>query len=115
MKKIWPVLKISNYFSKHIAVMLSFFTQHVGDSASAIKDLASGSSSHEVLKRLESAQRPVVILGADQLKTPEGAAILAYTQELALRLQDKLQDKSWKVGCEVMTLKAERCLYNIFF
>ncbi|KAJ8715184.1 hypothetical protein PYW08_005165 [Mythimna loreyi] len=78
-------------------VDLTYEYIHVGDSASAVKDLATGSSSHEVLKRLEAAQRPVVILGADQLKTPEGAAILAYTQELALRLQDKLQDKKWKV------------------
>lgn len=78
-------------------VDLTYEYMHVGDSASIVKDLASGSSSHEVLKRLESAQRPVVILGADQLKTPEGPALLAYTQELALRLQDKLQDKNWKV------------------
>lgn len=78
-------------------VDLTYDYTHVGDSASILKDLASGTSSHEVMKRLESAKRPVVILGADQLKTPEGAAILAYTQELALRLQDKLEDKSWKV------------------
>ncbi|CAH1639254.1 unnamed protein product [Spodoptera littoralis] len=78
-------------------VDLTYDYTHVGDSASVLKDLASGTSSHEVMKRLEAAKRPVVILGADQLKTPEGAAILAYTQELALRLQDKLEDKSWKV------------------
>ncbi|CAH0694711.1 unnamed protein product [Spodoptera exigua] len=78
-------------------VDLTYDYLHVGDSASIVKDLASGTSSHEVMKRLESAKRPVVILGADQLKTPEGAAILAYTQELALRLQEKLEDKSWKV------------------
>ncbi|KAJ8712444.1 hypothetical protein PYW07_005286 [Mythimna separata] len=78
-------------------VDLTYEYIHVGDSASAVKDLATGSSSHEVMKRLEAAKRPVVILGADQLKTPEGAAILAYTQELALRLQDKLEDKKWKV------------------
>ncbi|XP_026746330.1 NADH-ubiquinone oxidoreductase 75 kDa subunit, mitochondrial [Trichoplusia ni] len=78
-------------------VDLTYDYMHVGDSASVVKDLATGSSSHEVLKRLESARHPVVILGADQLKTPEGAALLAYTQELALRLQDKLEDKNWKV------------------
>ncbi|XP_026495934.1 NADH-ubiquinone oxidoreductase 75 kDa subunit, mitochondrial [Vanessa tameamea] len=78
-------------------VDLTYDYMHVGDSASVVKDLASGTSSHEVMKRLENAKRPVVILGADQLKTPEGAALLAYTQELALRLQDKLVDKEWKV------------------
>lgn len=69
----------------------------MGDSASVVKDLASGTSSSEVMKRLQQAKRPIVILGADQLKTSEGPALLAYTQELALRLQDNLQDKSWKV------------------
>lgn len=78
-------------------VDLTYEYMHVGDSASIVKDLATGSSSHEVLKRLESAKRPIVILGADQLKSPEGPALLAYTQELALRLQDKLEDKEWKV------------------
>ncbi|CAH0755904.1 unnamed protein product [Diatraea saccharalis] len=78
-------------------VDLTYEYTYVGDSASLVKDLAAGTSSNEVLKRLESAKRPVVILGADQLKTEEGAALLAYTQELALRLQDNLQDKEWKV------------------
>ncbi|XP_059048656.1 NADH-ubiquinone oxidoreductase 75 kDa subunit, mitochondrial isoform X2 [Achroia grisella] len=76
---------------------LTYDYLHVGDSANIVKDLATGSSSHEVLKRLDSAKRPIVILGADQLKTQEGSALLAYTQELALRLQSKLQDKNWKV------------------
>lgn len=71
--------------------------QHVGDSASIVKDLASGTSSHAVAKRLRAAKRPVVILGADQLKTADGAALLAYTQELALKLQNGLEDKEWKV------------------
>lgn len=61
-----------------------------------MKDLATGSSNHEVLKRLQSAKKPIVILGADQLKSSEGPALLAYTQELALRLQDQLEDKEWK-------------------
>lgn len=74
-----------------------FFVQHVGDSASIVKDFASGTSSHEVMKRLQQAKRPVVILGADQLKSEEGPALLAYTQELAHKLQENLQDKEWKV------------------
>ncbi|VVC87237.1 unnamed protein product [Leptidea sinapis] len=78
-------------------VDLTYEYMHVGDSASIVKELASGTSNHEVLKRLQSAKRPVLILGADQLKTPEGAALLAYTQELALKLQGKLEDKEWKV------------------
>ncbi|KAI8439612.1 hypothetical protein MSG28_013338 [Choristoneura fumiferana] len=78
-------------------VDLTYDYMHVGDSASIVKDLASGSSSHPVLKRLEQAKRPVVILGADQLQGAEGAALLAHTQELALRLQDKLADPEWKV------------------
>ncbi|XP_047992886.1 NADH-ubiquinone oxidoreductase 75 kDa subunit, mitochondrial [Leguminivora glycinivorella] len=78
-------------------VDLTYEYIHVGDDASIVKDLASGSSSHAILKRLEQAKRPVVILGADQLKGAEGAALLAHTQELALKLQDKLADKEWKV------------------
>lgn len=78
-------------------VDLTYDYTHVGDSASAVKDLATGTSNSEVLKRLQSAKRPIVILGADQLKGPEGAALLAYTQELACKLQDNLSDKSWKV------------------
>lgn len=78
-------------------VDLTYEYMHVGESASDLKDLASGTSGSPVLKRLEQAKRPVVILGSDQLKTEEGPALLAYTQELALRLQDKLEDKSWKV------------------
>ncbi|XP_026321244.1 NADH-ubiquinone oxidoreductase 75 kDa subunit, mitochondrial [Hyposmocoma kahamanoa] len=78
-------------------VDLTYDYIHAGDSASIVKDLASGSSSHEVAKRLQAAKRPVVILGADQLKTADGAALLAYTQELAFKLQNNLQDKEWKV------------------
>ncbi|XP_041981795.1 NADH-ubiquinone oxidoreductase 75 kDa subunit, mitochondrial [Aricia agestis] len=78
-------------------VDLTYEHMHVGDSASIVKDLASGTSSHEVLKRLESAKRPVVILGSDALRGADGAALLANTMELSLRLQDKLQDKEWKV------------------
>lgn len=76
---------------------LTYDYMHLGESASIVKDLATGTSNHEVMKRLQSAKRPIVILGADQLKTPEGSALLAYTRELALKLQDKLQDKEWKV------------------
>ncbi|KAI5638440.1 molybdopterin oxidoreductase domain-containing protein [Phthorimaea operculella] len=76
-------------------VDLTYDYTHVGDSSAMVKDLVSGS--HAVAKRLQSAKRPVVILGADQLKTTEGPALLAYTQELAAQLQDKLEDKEWKV------------------
>ncbi|XP_061719332.1 NADH-ubiquinone oxidoreductase 75 kDa subunit, mitochondrial [Cydia pomonella] len=78
-------------------VDLTYDYIHVGDDASIVKELASGSSSHPVLQRLERARRPVVLLGADQLAGAGGAALLAHTQELALKLQDKLQDKDWKV------------------
>ncbi|XP_004931716.1 NADH-ubiquinone oxidoreductase 75 kDa subunit, mitochondrial [Bombyx mori] len=78
-------------------VDLTYEYMHAGDSASIVKDLATGTSSHAVARRLEQAKRPVVILGAEQLRGPEGAALLAYTQQLALKLHDKLADKSWKV------------------
>ncbi|XP_063365408.1 NADH-ubiquinone oxidoreductase 75 kDa subunit, mitochondrial [Cydia amplana] len=78
-------------------VDLTYDYIHVGEDASIVKELASGSSSHPVLKRLDQAQRPVVIIGADQLSGADGAALLAHTQELALKLQDKLADKDWKV------------------
>ncbi|CAB3230761.1 unnamed protein product [Arctia plantaginis] len=51
-------------------VDLTYDYMHVGDSASVVKISPRG---------------------------PEGSALLAYTQELACKLQDKLQDKEWKV------------------
>lgn len=80
-----------------------------------MKDLAVGTSSHEVLKRLESSKRPVVILGADQLKTSEGPALLAYTQELALRLQDKLENKDWKVSSINLYISVTLLLLSYFY
>ncbi|CAG9112175.1 unnamed protein product [Plutella xylostella] len=78
-------------------VDLTYEYMHAGDSAALIKDLASGSSSSPVLQRLRSARRPAVILGAGQLAGGGGASLLAHTMELAAKLQEGLEDKSWKV------------------
>lgn len=57
------------------------YFQHLGNSASTVKDLISGS--HPFNKRLAQAKKPLIILGAQQLKRSDGAALLAAVQQLA--------------------------------
>lgn len=62
----------------------------MGDDASVINDIVSGK--HPIAKKLQSAQRPVVIVGVDQLSRPDGGAILAALHSFAAKL-------SKPVGC----------------
>lgn len=56
-------------------------SQHLGNSTSTIKDLLLGS--HKFSKRLGQAKKPIIILGGQQLKRPDGAALLALVQQLS--------------------------------
>lgn len=66
--------------------------QHLGNSSSIIKDLASGN--HPFSKRLAQARKPLILLGAQQFEREDGATILALVQQLA--------DKTAK-QCKVIT------------
>lgn len=48
-----------------------------------VKDILSGS--HPFSKRLGRAKKPLIILGVQQLKRKDGAALLALVQQLAQR------------------------------
>lgn len=56
----------------------------MGDDASIINDIVSGK--HPLSKRLENAQKPVIIVGVDQLARPDGEAILTSLYEYAKKI-----------------------------
>lgn len=56
----------------------------MGDDASIINDIVSGK--HPLSKRLESAKKPVIIVGVDQLARPDGEAILTALYEYGKKL-----------------------------
>ncbi|XKL66936.1 hypothetical protein PGB90_010356 [Kerria lacca] len=75
---------------------LTYDYEHLGNSASTVKDLISGS--HPFNKRLAQAKKPLIILGAQQLKRSDGAALLAAVQQLAKKTAEISKvDASWKV------------------
>lgn len=71
-------------------VDLTYDYDHLGDSTDVVKQLADGS--HPFAKRLASAKKPAVIIGAEALQRPDAAALLANAQKLA-------QDVKVKSGC----------------
>lgn len=68
-----------------------FFFQHLGDDASIINDIVSGK--HPLSKRLENAQKPVIIVGVDQLARPDGEAILTSLYEYGKKLSKNVSLK----------------------
>lgn len=56
----------------------------MGDSSQAISEIVAGT--HAISKRLESAKKPVIIVGADQLARKDGAAILGALHGYANKL-----------------------------
>ncbi|XP_031623956.1 NADH-ubiquinone oxidoreductase 75 kDa subunit, mitochondrial [Contarinia nasturtii] len=65
-------------------VDLSYKYEYLGDDASLINDIVSGK--HPLSKRLESAKKPVIIVGVDQLARPDGEAILTALYEYGKKL-----------------------------
>ncbi|XP_066994726.2 NADH-ubiquinone oxidoreductase 75 kDa subunit, mitochondrial [Anabrus simplex] len=62
-------------------VDLTYNYNHLGDAPNILEELANGS--HPYSKTLKSAKKPMVVLGADQLERPDGAAILSLVQKIA--------------------------------
>lgn len=58
--------------------------QHLGDRASLVNDLASGS--HEFSKALKAAKKPMIVLGSQALEREDGAALLRDVQSLGRTL-----------------------------
>jgi len=59
----------------------SLFLQHLGNATDVLKQLASGQ--HAFSKKLAAAKKPMLILGSEQLKREDGAAILSLAQQIA--------------------------------
>lgn len=61
--------------------------QHLGDTTQVLNQLVDGS--HPFSKTLAAAKKPLIVLGAQQLSRPDGAAVLAQAQKLAQALSSK--------------------------
>jgi len=72
-------------------VDLTYEYEHLGEDLSVLKELSEGRG--KFWSRLSSAKRPLIVLGADQLERPDGAAILASVQQLARKLSANVQVK----------------------
>lgn len=66
---------------------------HLGDSPSALQQLVGGQ--HEISKKIQSAKKPLIIVGSEVLERPDGAAILAAAQKLSATARPQAED--WKV------------------
>lgn len=55
-----------------------------------ISDIATGK--HPICKKLESAKRPVIIVGVDQLSRPDGEAILAALHTYAAKISKPVRN-----------------------
>ncbi|KAL8563994.1 NADH dehydrogenase Fe-S protein subunit 1 ndufs1 [Nucella lapillus] len=66
-------------------VDLTYEYDHLGDSPAVLEQLADGS--HPFSKVLESAKRPMVVVGSSGLQRGDGAALHAAASRLASRLQ----------------------------
>nr|CAD7444597.1 unnamed protein product [Timema bartmani] len=77
-------------------VDLTYDYEHLGDTTDALSLIAN--NDHVFAKKLATAKRPLIVLGADQLTRPDGAAILALTQQIARNLTLNCGVQSdWKV------------------
>nr|KAG5691885.1 hypothetical protein BaRGS_033248 [Batillaria attramentaria] len=77
-------------------VDLTYEYDHLGDSTAELQELASGS--HPFSKVLQSAKRPMVVVGSSALQRSDGAALLSTVSTLANGLHTKSgADKEWRV------------------
>lgn len=74
---------------------LTYDYQHIGDSPNLLKDLASGQ--HPFIKKLTEAQKPMIVLGSGTLQRPDGDAIYALVQQIALRCQKSEDVKTFNI------------------
>lgn len=71
------------------AVDLTYEYEHVGEDLSVLSELAEGRG--KFWNRLCKAKKPLIVLGADQLDRPDGAAILAAVQQLSRKLSTNIE------------------------
>lgn len=77
-------------------VDLTYDYEHLGDSAGILKNLVVGN--HAFNARLNAAKKPLIVLGSQQLRRKDGAAILALVQQLAQNVSVKSKiSPNWKV------------------
>lgn len=69
-------------------VNLTYDYQHLGNDSDIINKLTS--ESHPFWKVLSKAKKPMIILGAEQLQGPNGAALLTSVQALCRKLHKKI-------------------------
>uniref|UniRef100_A0AC34EZQ5 NADH-ubiquinone oxidoreductase 75 kDa subunit, mitochondrial n=1 Tax=Panagrolaimus sp. ES5 TaxID=591445 RepID=A0AC34EZQ5_9BILA len=72
-------------------VDLTYDYEYLGSSASAIDELAAGKGAFG--DRLKNAKRPMIIVGVDALKGPDGNAVLGKVQKLADKLRGQSGDR----------------------
>lgn len=68
-------------------VDLTYDYEYLGNDVGIIRELESGS--HKFWKTLSAAKKPMVILGAEQLKRSDGAALLTAVQNLCNKLNSR--------------------------
>ncbi|GLV43195.1 NADH dehydrogenase (ubiquinone) 75 kDa subunit [Carabus blaptoides fortunei] len=73
-------------------VDLTYSYQHLGDSPDVLQELVNGT--HPFSKQLAAAEKPLIIVGSDQLARTDGPAILSAVQSLARGVQ---KGADWKV------------------
>ncbi|XP_066139897.1 NADH-ubiquinone oxidoreductase 75 kDa subunit, mitochondrial [Euwallacea fornicatus] len=74
-------------------VDLRYNYTHLGNSPSILQQLTGGQ--HDICKKLQSAKKPLIIVGSEVLERPDGSAILAAAQKLSASARP--QEESWKV------------------
>lgn len=65
-------------------VNLTYDYTHLGDSPKVLEQIVAGS--HAFSQTLKKAKKPMIVVGAQQLTRPDGAAILGQVQQLARSL-----------------------------
>nr|CAI5827532.1 unnamed protein product [Callosobruchus analis] len=73
-------------------VDLRYSYEHLGDNPNLLQQIAGGQ--HAFSKKIKAAKKPLVIVGAESLERPDGAAILSAAQSIAAQASS---GKDWKV------------------
>jgi NADH-quinone oxidoreductase subunit G len=84
---------------------LTYAYDYLGAGPETLAKIANGS--HEFLRRLEGAERPMLILGQGALARPDGAAVLALATKAAVAMGALKPDRGWN-GFNVLHTAAAR-------
>jgi len=75
---------------------LFVFIQHVGSGLDTLNAVLEGK--HQFSKQLQSAKRPIIIVGSTALQRSDGSVVLAKIQKLCSTLRSKGNiDQNWRV------------------